>query len=201
MLSDSVLISYLSKIKVVLQVTQYHSNVSTCYFIRLYSARVQPPLANKQTTNQTNKQTTKQTNKNIETNKQTHAVWRAAIVPLIVTVIHLTFESYLSYWQFSVEALKLWTLLHHSQGCPFCYIYIQGVPGGMCQTSGEWVFLMLKYTDITQNTYVQSWTVTEITAREKCGLLAGPRTVPVSWQLCLCYVVECGIIWREFSPR
>jgi hypothetical protein len=44
------------------------------------------------------------------------------------------------------------------------------------------VFLMLKYTDVTQNTYVQSWTVTEIMAREKCGLLAGPRTVPVSWQ-------------------
>ena len=44
------------------------------------------------------------------------------------------------------------------------------------------VFLMLKYNDITQNTYVQSWTVTEIRSREKCGLLAGPRTVPVSWQ-------------------
>ena len=38
------------------------------------------------------------------------------------------------------------------------------------------VFLMLKYADITQNTYVQSWMVTEIMAREKCGLLAGPRT-------------------------
>jgi hypothetical protein len=35
------------------------------------------------------------------------------------------------------------------------------------------VFLVLKYTDITQNTYVQSWTVTEITARKKCGLLWG----------------------------
>jgi hypothetical protein len=44
------------------------------------------------------------------------------------------------------------------------------------------VFLMLKYTDITQNTYVQSWTVTEIKEREKCGLLVIPRTVPVSWQ-------------------
>jgi len=43
-------------------------------------------------------------------------------------------------------------------------------------------FLMLKYTDITQNTYVQSWTVTEIMDRAKCGLLAGPRTVHVSWQ-------------------
>jgi len=48
------------------------------------------------------------------------------------------------------------------------------------------LFLMLKYTDITQNTYVQSWTVTEITVRGKCGLLAGPRTVPVSWQSYLC---------------
>jgi hypothetical protein len=38
---------------------------------------------------------------------------------------------------------------------------------------------MLKYTDITQNIYVQSWTVTEIMAREKCGLLAVPPTVPV----------------------
>ena len=41
------------------------------------------------------------------------------------------------------------------------------------------MFLMLKYTDITQNTYVQSWTVTEIMTREKCGILAVPRTVPV----------------------
>ena len=56
--------------------------------------------------------------------------------------------------------------------------YIQGVPGGMCQTSR--LFLMLKYTDITQNTHVQSWTVTEIKAREKCGLLAVPSTVPGS---------------------
>ena len=35
--------------------------------------------------------------------------------------------------------------------------------------------LLLNYTDITQNTYVQSWTVTEIKAREKCGLFAVPR--------------------------
>ena len=41
------------------------------------------------------------------------------------------------------------------------------------------MFLMLKYTDITQNTYNQSLTVREIMAREKCGLLAVPRTVPV----------------------
>ena len=38
------------------------------------------------------------------------------------------------------------------------------------------VFLMLKYTDITQNTYIQIWTVTEIMAGEKWGLLAVPNT-------------------------
>ena len=38
------------------------------------------------------------------------------------------------------------------------------------------MFLMLKYTDITQNTYIQSWTVMEIMAREKWGLLAVPNT-------------------------
>jgi hypothetical protein len=55
------------------------------------------------------------------------------------------------------------------------------------------VFLVLKYTDITQNTNVQSWTVTEIMAREKCGLLARPRTVLVSWQVLsnLCPWVWC----------
>jgi hypothetical protein len=33
--------------------------------------------------------------------------------------------------------------------------YIQGVPGGMWHTSGE-CFFMLKYTHITENTYIQS---------------------------------------------
>jgi len=63
----------------------------------------------------------------------------------------------------------------------YCFFYIQGVPRRMCQISGG-CSLWKNYTDLTQNTYVQSWTVTEIMAREKCGLLAGPRTVPVSWR-------------------
>ena len=41
----------------------------------------------------------------------------------------------------------------------------------------ERVFLMLNYTDITQSTYVQSRTVTEIIAREKCGLHRSRRTL------------------------
>jgi len=35
---------------------------------------------------------------------------------------------------------------------------------------------MLRYTDITQNTYIQSCTVKEKMAREKWGLLAVPNT-------------------------
>ena len=47
---------------------------------------------------------------------------------------------------------------------PFCYRYT-GCPRRNVPDFRR-VFLMLKYTDITQNTYVQSWTVTEILARE-----------------------------------
>ena len=39
------------------------------------------------------------------------------------------------------------------------------------------VFLRSNYTDITQNTYIQSSIVTEILAREKCGLLWCLRNV------------------------
>ena len=42
------------------------------------------------------------------------------------------------------------------------------------------MFLKLKYTDLTKNTYIRSWMVTEIMAREKCGLLAVPCTEPGS---------------------
>ena len=44
------------------------------------------------------------------------------------------------------------------------------------------VFLMLNYTDITQNTYIQSWTVTEIMTIEMCVLLGCPRTVRHPWR-------------------
>jgi hypothetical protein len=63
------------------------------------------------------------------------------------------------------------------------------------------VFRMLNYTDITQNTYIQSWTVTEIMVREKCGLLAGPRTVPVSWQSLSMFVLECGVRLQKFGSH
>ena len=49
--------------------------------------------------------------------------------------------------------------------CVCVYIYT-GCPRRNVPDIGR-VFLMLKYNDITQNTYVQSGTVTEIMAREK----------------------------------
>jgi len=48
--------------------------------------------------------------------------------------------------------------------CVYIYIYT-GCPRRNVPDFGR-VFVTLKYTDITQNTYVQSWTVTEIMARE-----------------------------------
>ena len=61
----------------------------------------------------------------------------------------------------------------------YIYIYIYRCPRRNVPDFGR-VFLMLKYTDITQKHLCPKLNFTEIMAREKCGLLAGPRTVPVS---------------------
>ena len=44
------------------------------------------------------------------------------------------------------------------------------------------MFLRSNYTDITQNTYIQSSMVTEILAREKCGLLWCLRNILSPWR-------------------
>jgi hypothetical protein len=41
---------------------------------------------------------------------------------------------------------------------------------------------MLNYTEKTQNTYIQSLTVSELMTIENCGLPSSPRTIAVSWQ-------------------
>ena len=62
-----------------------------------------------------------------------------------------------------------------------CKVQYTGCPRRNGQNFGR-VFLMLNYTDITRNTYIKSWTVTEIMAIEKCGLLGCPRTVRRPWR-------------------
>jgi len=75
-----------------------------------------------------------------------------------------------------------------------------GCPRRKGQNFGR-VFLMLKYTDITQNTYIQSWTVTEIMAREKCGLLAGLRTVPCQLTAFRMSVLHCRVRLQKYRWR
>jgi len=63
-----------------------------------------------------------------------------------------------------------------------CSFYT-GCPGRNVPDFGR-MFLKLKYTDLTINTYIRSWMVTEIIAREKCGPLVVPRTVPgFAWRI------------------
>jgi len=57
-------------------------------------------------------------------------------------------------------------IVHLYTGCPW-----RNVP------DFRRMFLKLKYTDLTKNTYIRSSTVTEIMAREKCGRLVVPHTV------------------------
>ena len=45
------------------------------------------------------------------------------------------------------------------------YIIYTGCPGGNVPDFGR-MFLKLKYTEVSQNTYIRSWTLTEIMARE-----------------------------------
>jgi hypothetical protein len=79
--------------------------------------------------------------------------------------------------------LKLWYKIY--TGCPR-----RNVPD-----FGR-VFLMLKYTNINQNTYVQSWTVTKIMAREKCGLLWGSTHCTCQLTVLSISVLECDVILR-----
>ena len=66
----------------------------------------------------------------------------------------------------------------------FCYT---GCPRRNVKYFGR-VFLMLNYTHITQNTYIQSWTVTEIMAREVWN-----------WQLLhTCWLPNTYWNWQEY---
>ena len=73
----------------------------------------------------------------------------------------------------------------HVQEYLTCYIHAlythyTGCPRRNVRDFGR-VFLMLNYTDITQNTYVQSRRVMEIMAREKCGRHRCRNTVRRPW--------------------
>jgi len=80
------------------------------------------------------------------------------------------------------------------------YSVYTGCPRRKGQNFGT-VFLMLKYTDMTQNTYIQSWTFTEIMAREKCGLLAGLRTVPCQLTAYRMSVPDCRVRLQKCRGR
>jgi len=82
----------------------------------------------------------------------------------------------LSYLSFSVccgISGKFWL--------PNVYVGYTGCPRKNVRDFGR-VFLMLNYTYITQNTYVQSRMVTEIMAREKCGSHMCRNTLGRPWR-------------------
>jgi len=75
----------------------------------------------------------------------------------------------------SNEATTAYIYTHtHTHTHIYIYIYIYIYTGCSRRNVPDFgrVFLMLTYTDITKNTYIQSWMVTEIMAREMWGLLA-----------------------------
>ena len=94
------------------------------------------------------------------------------------------------------------TFIHPLNKVHIYYRLYTGCPRSKGQNFGR-VCLMLKYTDITQNTYIQSRTVTEIMAREKCGLLVGLRTVRCQLTTFRMSVLDCHVrlqkyLWRSY---
>jgi hypothetical protein len=60
-----------------------------------------------------------------------------------------------------------------------CYT---GCPGRNVPDFGR-MFLKLKYTDITKNTYTRSWTITEIMAREKWSSCGSTYCAWFAWRI------------------
>ena len=116
--------------------------------------------------------------------------WQEKRIVYMNTIIHVWsyLDQFFLEWKLFqrsvVEKIKI-----HVLYSLYIYIYIYtGCLGGNVPDFGR-IFLKLKYTDITKNTYIWSWTVTEIKAREKRGLLDVPRTVSGSRDVLL---VHCA---------
>ena len=82
---------------------------------------------------------------------------------LCVFINHVSYYNLVYIKQFFTTLIKLYLLQTNTTTC-ILFLYT-GCPRRNVPDFGR-VFLMLNYTDITQNTYVQSGTVTEIMARE-----------------------------------
>ena len=78
----------------------------------------------------------------------------------------------------------------------WCFLFT-GCPGGNVPEFGR-MFLTLKYTHLTQNTYIRGWTVTEILVRKKvwssCGSTYCTRSADALPIHCACppLTVECS---------
>ena len=103
----------------------------------------------------------------------------AAINSSVCVMLHKGASVHISYCQLQQVTQPHCNMLHNYQ--QHTAVIYTGCPRRNVPDFGR-VFLMLNYTDITQSTCIQSSTVTEIIAREKCGLHQSQRTVRCSWR-------------------
>ena len=99
------------------------------------------------------------------------------------------------------SAISEWDMLPRFHLWQGFLLFYTGCPRRNVPDFGR-VFLMLKYTDITQNTYVQSWTVTEIMARKKVWSSCG--SIHCTCQLTILSIsspwVWCHMTTIQLSP-
>ena len=111
------------------------------------------------------------------TNPTLHFYWHK--LEIILFIIHIKWTQ--KHTMLKYVPCTLYSLSSRPTNAQYIYIYIYT---GCNRRNGPdfgRVFLMLNYTNITQNTYIQSWTVTEIIAREKCGLHRSRHTIRHPW--------------------
>jgi hypothetical protein len=98
-------------------------------------------------------------------------------------LLYLLVRKIINNYKFS---LHMWDSWYNNT---FIFFYYTGCPRRNVPDFRR-EFLMLKYTDITQNTYVQSWTVTEITCKNIFNLYHATENKNQScnerWWKCMC---------------
>jgi len=105
--------------------------------------------------------------KNLECQNFFQSWWIKSKKMLILFLLSLFLHTYIYIWAGYLSRYSDWLRAGQSGIESLCrrdYIYT-GCNRRNVRDFGR-VFLMLNYIDITQNTYIQSWTVTEIMTRE-----------------------------------
>jgi hypothetical protein len=119
-----------------------------------------------------------------------------------LAIISVTVETWIKvFWVLSVyfnKGTRSRSIIHSSRDN--LYIFIYGLSQEECAKIREGVPYVKVYR-YNLNTYAQSWTVTEIMAREICGLPCGSTLCTLQLTVLYMPVLHYGVILQQFISR